>query len=160
MECAYHPGVETNLRCGKCDKPICPKCMVPTPVGARCPDCARLSKLPTYRVTTKYYLRASGTALGMAIACGLIWGLIGWVTPFFILYIILAAGVGYAIGEVVSISVNRKRGTSLAVIGGIGVAISYALTFVFPGNFPFGLYIVYHLVALALGIFIAVTRLR
>jgi len=58
MKCATHPQVETNLRCGKCGKLICPKCMIQTPVGARCLDCARLYKLPTYQVSTKYYLRA------------------------------------------------------------------------------------------------------
>ncbi|MDH5695391.1 MAG: hypothetical protein OEZ00_02105 [Dehalococcoidia bacterium] len=160
MRCAYHPDVETSLRCGKCGQPICPKCMVQTPVGARCPDCAKLGKLPTYRISTKYYLKAAGTALGMAIVCGIAWGVIGWVIPFFSLNLLLAPGVGYAIGEVVSLSVNRKRGTGLAVVGGIAVAISYFITFAFPGGFPFGLFILYHLLALALGIFVAVTRLR
>ena len=159
MRCAYHPNVETNLRCGKCGKPICPKCMVQTPVGARCPDCAKLYKLPTYRVSAKYYLRAAGTALGMAIVCGIIWGIVMGFLPFY-LNLLLAAGAGYAIGEVVSLSVNRKRGTGLAVVGGIAVAISYFITFPF-GGFPFSLFnVLYHLLALALGIFVAVTRLR
>ena len=161
MRCAYHPDVETNLRCGKCDTPICPKCMVQTPVGARCPDCAKLYKLPTYRVSTKYYLMAAGTALGMAIVCGAAWGAIEWVIPFFSLNLLLAPGAGYAISEVVSLSVNRKRGTGLAIVGGIAVAISYFITFSFPGVLPFGLFtILYHLIALGLGIFVAVTRLR
>ena len=34
--CAEHPDVETGLRCGRCETPICPKCMIMTPVGARC----------------------------------------------------------------------------------------------------------------------------
>ena len=161
MICAYHPDVETNLRCGKCDTPICPKCMVQTPVGARCPDCAKLYKLPTYRVSTKYYLMAAGTALGMAIVCGAAWGAIEWVIPFFSLNLLLAPGAGYAISEAVSLSVNRKRGTGLAIVGGIAVAISYFITFSFPGGLPLSLFnILYHLVALGLGIFIAVTRLR
>ena len=84
MRCATHPEVETNLRCGKCGKPICPKCLVQTPVGARCSDCARLHKLPTYHVSTQYYLRAMGSGLGMAIACGVAWGIIGWLIPFII----------------------------------------------------------------------------
>jgi hypothetical protein len=159
MRCSYHPAVETNLRCGKCGKPICPKCLVQTPVGARCPDCAKLYKLPTYRVSTRYYLIAAGTALGMAIVCGLAWGVIAWKTPFS-LNLLLAPGAGYAIGEVVSLSVNRKRGTGLAIIGGIALAISYSITCFFVG-LPFSLFnIIYHLVALALGVFIAVTRLR
>ena len=163
MRCATHPDVETNLRCGKCGKPICPKCLVQTPVGAKCPDCAKLHKLPTFRVTKQYYLRAAGTALGMAIVCGLVWGVVMGLVPFFFLNFLLAAGVGYAIGEVVSLSVNRKRGTGLAVIAGIGVAISYLVSLFSPWGPSFaliGLRFFIGLLALALGIFVAVTRLR
>ena len=154
MKCATHPGVETNLRCGKCGKPICPKCMVQTPVGARCRDCAKLYKLPTYRVSAKYYLRAISTALGMAIVCGVVWGVVRGFVPFFYLNLLLAPGAGYAIGEVVSLSVNRKRGTGLATVAGIAVAISYLVSLLF------GLFHIIDLLALALGIFVAVTRLR
>ena len=161
MKCAAHPDVETNLRCGKCGKPICPKCMVQTLVGARCPDCARLYKLPTYRVSTKYYLRAIGTALGMAVACGVVWMLVGSFVPFFYLNLLLAAGAGYAIGEVVSLSVNRKRGKGLATVAGIAVVISYLVSLSMPWGLPLGIFhILLDLVALALGIFVAVTRLR
>ena len=161
MKCTYHPDVETNLRCGKCGKPICPKAMVQTPVGAKCPDCARLYKLPIYQVSTKHYLRAAGTGLGMAIACGIVWGLIGLMVPFFYLNLLIAAGVGYAIGEVISRSVNRKRGTGLAIVGGIAVAISYVVSILLsPFGFHLSLFQILDLLALALGIFIAVTRLR
>ncbi len=97
MQCAAHPNVETNLRCGKCGKPICPRCMVQTPVGARCPECARLYKLPTYRVSKQYYLKAIGTALGMAIIGGVVWGVVIGFIPIFFLNFLLAPGVGYAI---------------------------------------------------------------
>jgi hypothetical protein len=161
MRCAYHPDVETNLRCGKCDKPICPRCLVPTPVGARCRDCAGLDKLPTFRVSTRYYLIAAGTALGMAIASGAIWGLIEWLVPLFSFSLLLAPAAGYAIGEVTSLAVNRKRGTGLAVVGGVAAALSYGVTLFFPGTLPVGLFsIIYHIIAVALGIFVAVSRLR
>jgi hypothetical protein len=170
MKCAYHPDVETNLRCGKCDKPICPKCMVQTPVGARCPDCAKLYKLPTYSVSTRHYLMAAGVALGMAVVCGAAWGVIEWVVPFFSINLLLAPGAGYSIGEVASRSVNRKRGTGLAIVGGIAVAISYVVSLwlvsllsgtSFSQVLPLTMFhIIYHLIALALGIFVAVTRLR
>jgi hypothetical protein len=164
MRCATHPDVETNLRCGKCGKPICPKCMVQTPVGARCPDCAKLYKLPTFRVTKQYYLRAAGTALGMAIVCGLIWGLLIGLVHIVYLNFLLAPGVGYAIGEVVSLAVNRKRGTGLAVVAGTAVAISYTVSLFSPWGPPLvlfnPLFLAIDLLALALGIFVAVTRLR
>ena len=161
MRCANHPDVETNLSCGKCGKPICPRCMVSTPVGARCQECARPHKLPTFSVTTRYYLRAIGAGLGMAVVGGAVWGVIEWQITFFSLNLLLAPAVGYGIGEVISLAVNRKRGTKLAIIAGAAVAISYLVTFLFPGGLPYGLYtILYHLLALALGIFVAVTRLR
>ena len=161
MRCATHPDVETNLRCGKCGKLICPKCLVQTPVGARCLDCARLHKLPTYHVSIQYYLRAIGSGLGVGIVCGFVWGALDEVVPLFSFNLLLAPAVGYAVGEVVSLSVNRKRGTGLAIVAGVAVAVSYLITFLFPGGLPAGLFnILYHLLALALGIFVAVSRLR
>src|SRR5918994_4085193 len=42
MEVCYrHPGRETGVRCSNCGRPICPDCMTSTPVGMRCPECAR-----------------------------------------------------------------------------------------------------------------------
>ncbi len=156
MRCATHPKIETSLRCGKCEKPICPKCLLQTPVGARCPDCAKLHRLPTYRVSINYYLRAAGTGLGMAIVCGIIWGLVIGFLPLY-LNLLLAPAAGYAIGEVVSLSVNRKRGTGLAVVGGIAVVISYLVNILVPWGPSF---VFLDLLALALGIFVAVIRLR
>lgn len=158
MRCATHTRIETNLRCVKL---ICPKCLKQTLVGARCADCAQLSRLPTYYVPTQYYLRAAGIGLGMAIACGIIWGLVEWMTPRISLDLLISPIVGYAIGEVVSLSVNRKRSIGLVIIGGTIVAISYFITFHFRSWLPLNpLNIVYHLLTLALGISIAATRLR
>ena len=39
--CYRHPGRETNVGCSNCGRPICPDCMTSTPVGMRCPECAR-----------------------------------------------------------------------------------------------------------------------
>ena len=39
--CYRHPGRETGVNCSSCGRPICPDCMTPTPVGMRCPECAR-----------------------------------------------------------------------------------------------------------------------
>lgn len=42
MEVCYrHPNRETGVRCSNCERPICPDCMTSTPVGMRCPECAR-----------------------------------------------------------------------------------------------------------------------
>lgn len=39
--CYRHPDRETAVQCSNCGRPICPQCMTPTPVGMRCPECAR-----------------------------------------------------------------------------------------------------------------------
>src|SRR5690349_7239594 len=57
MYCATHPKVETTLRCGKCGTPICPKCMVMTPVGARCRTCANVRPMAMYEVKPELLLR-------------------------------------------------------------------------------------------------------
>jgi membrane associated rhomboid family serine protease len=42
METCYrHPNRETGVSCSNCGRPICPDCMTPTPVGMRCPECAK-----------------------------------------------------------------------------------------------------------------------
>lgn len=58
--CARHQQVETMLRCGRCETPICPRCMVHSGVGIRCPDCAANPKR-TIGVETE---RAAAAARG------------------------------------------------------------------------------------------------
>jgi membrane associated rhomboid family serine protease len=37
--CYRHPDRETGIRCTRCDRPICPECMVSASVGFQCPQC-------------------------------------------------------------------------------------------------------------------------
>ena len=41
LYCANHPATPTRLRCNRCEKPICAKCAVRTPIGYRCKECVR-----------------------------------------------------------------------------------------------------------------------
>lgn len=41
MYCHRHPKEPTNLFCGKCERPICTRCLVMSPAGVRCKECSR-----------------------------------------------------------------------------------------------------------------------
>ncbi|MDP2953373.1 MAG: hypothetical protein Q8O76_08680, partial [Chloroflexota bacterium] len=132
--CALHPDVETALRCSRCGQLICPKCLVQTPVGARCPQCAQLRRIPTFEVSFRHYLIAAAVGLGLGVAGGLVWGFL----PFRGLFsFFIALGLGYGVGEIISLSVNRKRGVGLQVIAGLSVLISYVLQLYLVGGLFF-----------------------
>src|SRR5213594_4188187 len=105
--CARHPNTETGLRCGRCETPICPRCVVMTDVGARCPDCAPRRKLPQFEIGPLYLLRGVLAAAAAGAVCGGLWGiLLPDVAGFF--EIIIGLGAGYAVGEATSLATNRK----------------------------------------------------
>lgn len=162
MRCAIHHDVETSLSCGRCGRPICPKCMVMTLVGARCPACAKLKRPPTYQLSAVWYLRAAGGGLASAVGVGLVWSMVIRSIPFAGFFgIIIAAAAGYLIGEATSRSVNRKRGLPLAITGSLAFILSYFISVA-----PFAPLLVilrldlFDLVALGLGVFLAQNQLR
>jgi uncharacterized membrane protein len=123
--CARHPNVETVLRCGRCDTPICPRCLVATPVGARCPDCARIKRF-NFLVKPKEFAKA--TAMGLAVAA--VGSLILQFIPF--IGLLGLAFIGFAVGEAVSVGANRKRARELGPLAVacflVGIALGPALT--------------------------------
>jgi len=95
--CKRHPSVETRLTCSTCGDPICPKCAVPTPVGQKCPDDARLPRGARARGRPRQYAKAIAVglvaALLGAVVLRLIFGNVGFATW------LLSFGVGYGIGR-------------------------------------------------------------
>lgn len=39
--CYRHPGRTSGVRCTRCERPICPDCMITAPVGFQCPSCVK-----------------------------------------------------------------------------------------------------------------------
>jgi hypothetical protein len=124
--CATHPDVETELACGKCGRFICPRCMVQTPVGARCRECAQLRRPPMYTLAPASVARVVGTALGVGGAVGLAWGLLvpglGFL-GFFMLFLGMFAGYGMA--TVVDWAGGRKRGPVVQWSAVAGIVVAY-----------------------------------
>ncbi len=162
--CARHPGVETELRCSRCETPICSRCMVHTPVGARCRDCAQIRRIPTYNMSGQTFARAAGAAIAGGAAIGIAWGFFNLISYFFF-GIIPGLAVGFAIGELVSLAANRKAGPPLQAIAAGGVLVAYAarvaLLFVIDDWIFEDLRVdVFGIVATGIAVFVAMGRLR
>jgi membrane associated rhomboid family serine protease len=51
--CYRHPDRETYIRCTRCDRPICPDCMVSASVGFQCPECVAEGRASAPEVRTR-----------------------------------------------------------------------------------------------------------
>ena len=159
MQCARHPKVETELTCGRCDTPICPRCAVFTDVGARCPTCAPARKLPQFEVCILYLLRGAAAALGTGAALGAVWGaLLPGGLGF--LGLLLAAGLGYVIAEAVSAATNRKAGTALQVTAAGGVVAAYLVRNLVIGDGLLPADDLFGYIAVIVAAAVAISRLR
>jgi hypothetical protein len=110
--CARHRNVETHLRCGKCGIPICPKCLVHTPVGARCPKCAAPPRSARRGLGPFTYLLAGLAGLGV----GMVGGVVLLVVPFGAFAIVPLLLTGFLVGEAISATAKRWYGPRLAVL--------------------------------------------
>jgi hypothetical protein len=158
VECATHPDVETRLRCGRCDKPICPRCMIMTPGGQRCRECANLRPPPAYDVNASMKLRGAGAALGVGLAAGVLWS---FVPPFIGLFIfLLAAGLGYLMAEAIQRATNRKRGYVLQLIAGFGILLAYFVRNMLLHGVPVVIGDIFGYLTVAIAIMVAISPLR
>ncbi|MFI5266482.1 MAG: hypothetical protein ACHQ7M_03805 [Chloroflexota bacterium] len=120
IHCARHPSVETVLRCGRCETPICPRCSISTPVGMRCRDCAQIRRPPMYDVSGRYLRQALAAALGLVVAGGFVFNLVlGIAGRSILLAAVLYLLVGTGIAEALSAAANRKRGPRLQALAAI-----------------------------------------
>lgn len=158
MKCATHPGVPTNLRCSRCDTPVCPQCLVHAAVGIRCGECGKGTVPPTYRVEASSLMLGILAAVVLGLAGGLVLGL--FVRPLGdLIHLVALAGLGYGLSEAVGWSAGRKRGRRLQFAAGGGVVlaglISAAITVA-----AFGVWSLFDVLAVALGVYVATIRLR
>src|SRR5690625_3839291 len=77
--CYRHPDRETHIRCSRCNRPICPECMIAAPVGFQCPECVQQGQRETRQPTTVVggAIRETGRDLITKVLIGinvLIWG--------------------------------------------------------------------------------------
>ena len=143
--CYRHPETETSLRCNKCNKYICPRCAVRTPVGFRCPDCIREQENKYYSGGNVDYVIAAVIAFPLSLIVAAIFTLIIGRIGFFFLNIILAfiaspIAAGF-IAEAVRWGVRRRRSRYLrhVVVGCFIAGIAPFFLLILLGGSFFGL---------------------
>jgi hypothetical protein len=164
--CARHPDVETGLACGRCGTPICPRCLVYTPAGTRCPDCATIGRPKMYTLGALDYVRAIATAVVVGIAIGFVAALLFAPSPrvglfSFIFAVAGGYGLGTAMAEALNLTTSRKRGRQMQIIAGGGVVLA-ALTRLVVSGVP-SEYVVRDisgLMLVAIAVSVASSRLR
>ncbi len=149
--CARHKDTSSSLRCGRCETPVCPQCMIHGPVGVRCPDCGKPPKLPQFEVSTPLILRAVGASLVIGIAGGIVLLFVLGFGLFF--YLIAAAGFGYLVSEATSYAAKRKRGPALAIIAAIATVVGHVPVIALTG-------LLHLLLGAVIAAFVAYVRLR
>jgi cytochrome bd-type quinol oxidase subunit 2 len=133
MYCVNHPKTETRLRCNRCGNPICPKCVVQTPVGFRCKQCVKGQQAVFYSATSLDYVIAVVIGLVASIIAAFIISAVGIFITLF-----LAPAVGGVIAEVVRWATGRRRGrrvwlvvSACIVVGALVAALGSMLPLLF-----------------------------
>jgi hypothetical protein len=119
--CSYHPDVETEMRCAECGKPICPREMVLTPVGYKCPEDARPARSQYVLIKPRQVALASAAGLGMAALSGLILAFIGWGG------LLLGLLWGASTSEVVRRASGGHRGGTVAAIAVASLGLGWVI---------------------------------
>jgi hypothetical protein len=107
LYCANHPKTQTLLRCIRCERPFCTKCLVRTPVGFRCRECLNIQQAGYYTALPGDYVIAGGIGIIASIIGGAMATLLSGLWLIAIFYAPFAGGV---IAEIIRWAIQKRRG--------------------------------------------------
>jgi hypothetical protein len=151
--CAKHPEREASLRCIRCDRLMCSQCIVKTPTGYICQDCARRAEDKFFHATNQdYWIQGAACFIGMALAAAIIWQT--RIASQLLFSVFIGPVVGGAVAEVALRMTERRRGrysdrvgTAAAAAGGVlgsfvaaYLYVSNLVNSIVQGNFSGGNY--------------------
>lgn len=136
--CVNHPTTETLLRCNKCGKPVCIKCVQRTPVGYRCNECLGVQRAGYYTATSLDYILAPLIAFVLGAVVGFGMTFIGAGLSFFSIIIAIFAGpiAGGIISEAIRRVNSKRRGRYIALVSCVALVLG-ALIIVLGPTVPF-----------------------
>ena len=115
--CANHPDVETNLRCNRCNKPICAKCAVRTPTGYRCKECVNQLRKKFDTAKPMDFVVAFVITAVLSFFGSMVVSFIG----FFVIF--LSPAIGVLIAEMVRRAIGKRRSRALFITAAVGVIL-------------------------------------
>jgi hypothetical protein len=129
--CVNHPKVETRLTCSSCGDPICPRCMVTTAVGQKCPRCARQSGRAKGNPDAALLAKAFGAGLAVAAGAGLVLLLVS------VASLLLAAAHGFLVGAAVRWAARRRTHRRLGLLAAAAAVVGLGGVVLALGGNPF-----------------------
>ncbi len=128
--CTNHPKTETLLRCNRCDRPFCTRCLVRTPVGYRCKECLNIQQAGFYTAIPFDYAIAGIVGIVASSVAGAIAAAIGGFWIFVIFYAPFAGGV---IAETIRRVIRKHRGRYIWLVACAALIVGSAMG---AGLFP------------------------
>lgn len=117
--CQIHTDTATGLRCNNCERLMCAKCAVHTPVGYRCEQCVRQFENRLFNADQSYY----AILFGVCAVGGLIGGFLANLVGFFIFVFFIGAAAGGVISEFAMRFIKGKRGRYAGQVAAAGVVV-------------------------------------
>ena len=128
--CTNHPKTETLLRCNKCGRPFCIKCLERTPVGYRCKECLNVQQAGYYTATPVDYVIVAVVGTIASLVGGGIALVLG---GFWFLSIFYGPAAGGVIAEIIRFAIQRRRAKYVWLVACATVVIG---AFLVAGAFP------------------------
>lgn len=122
--CVNHPKTETLLRCNRCGRPVCIKCVVRTPVGYRCKDCMNIQQAGYYTATPLDYIIVAVVGIIASIIGGAIAIVLG---GFWLIAIFYGPAAGGVIAEVIRLGIQKRRGKYINLLAAATVVVGALL---------------------------------
>lgn len=158
LTCANHPETETTLRCNRCGKPVCVKCVELTEVGYRCKECIREQQNVFFTAETRdYFVLAIVSFVLAALATPIIELLLGILGLFFgiILAVFLGPAVGGAAATIIRRSVGRRRGRYMGAVAIVAIILGVGFGLIAASLFGVGI----NLIPLGVFLFLALSTI-
>ena len=138
---------------------ICIKCVIHTPTGIKCKNCANLKKIPTFEITPVYFIRG---IISIMITLTLftigLYFLNSYIISGVFINLLAIIVLGFLIGQTLSFSVNYKRGKFLKLIAVISFITGIILIIVINKLLLINLFSIYGAASIIIGTYLSVDK--